>query len=119
MSNRDLVLPNFPPSEFMMGDKNVYDKMNREFLIKLQTLRTKCGFAFPINSSYRTEEYNRSIKGAKDSMHLYGRAVDIKCLNSLKRAILLREALNMGLSCGIYKTWIHIDDRDTQLVYVG
>jgi uncharacterized protein YcbK (DUF882 family) len=119
MSNKDLVLPNFPAKEFMMGDKNVYDKMNESFLIKLQVLRDRCGFPLVINSSYRTPEYNKSVGGSPGSYHILGRAVDIKCLNSITRARIIKEALNMGLSCGIYKSWIHVDDRDVQLVYVG
>jgi len=59
------------------------------------------------------------VGGATGSFHVQGRAVDIACNNSVTRGIILKNALAMGLSCGVYKTWIHVDDRDTQLVYVS
>ena len=109
----------FKPEEFKQGNEIVYDNMNKLFLSKLDTLRELCKIPLKINSSYRSEEYNKSIGGAPNSMHILGRAVDIACNNSITRCIILKHALNIGLSCGIYKNWIHVDDRDTQLVYVG
>lgn len=109
----------FKPEEFKMGNEVVYDKMNSEFLEKLDGLRYLCSIPLKLNSSFRSKEYNKSIGGATNSMHLLGRAVDIACNNSITRAIILKNALNMGLTCGVYKTWIHIDDRETQLVYHG
>ena len=114
-----MELKYFKPTEFKMGTEIVFDKMNSQFLEKLDTLRYLCGIPLKINSSYRTEDYNKSVKGAKNSMHLEGRAVDIACINSTTRAIILKNALAMGLSCGVYKTWIHVDDRDKQIVYHG
>ena len=114
-----MKLRHFTPEEFKMGKEIVFDKMNKDFLLKLDELRERCDIVFTINSSFRDPDYNKSVKGSDNSYHLLGRAVDVKCLYSTDRAIILKNALNMGLSCGIYKTWIHIDDRDNQLVYVG
>lgn len=112
-------LTHFKPEEFKMGSTIVFDKMNKDFLLKLDELRDKCNITLKINSSYRSPEYNRSIGGATGSFHILGRAVDIACNNSITRGIILKNALSMGLSCGVYKTWIHVDDREQQLVYVG
>lgn len=109
----------FKPEEFKMGVEIVYDKMNPDFLEKLDELRHLCNIPLKVNSSYRSKEYNRRVGGANNSMHLYGRAVDIACINSVTRAIILKNALNMGLTCGVYRTWIHIDDRENQIVYHG
>ena len=114
-----MELRHFEPYEFKMGSEIVFDKMNKDFLLKLDELRERCDIVFNINSSFRDPKYNSSVKGGTNSYHVLGRAVDIKCLYSNDRAIILKNALNMGLSCGIYKTWIHIDDRDDQIVYVG
>ena len=109
----------FKPEEFKMGNEVVFSKMNKDFLLKLDELRDKCKIPLKINSSYRSPEYNSSIGGATGSFHVLGRAVDIACNSSVTRGIILKTALSMGLSCGIYKTWVHIDDRKDQLVYVG
>ena len=113
------MLKYFRPEEFTMGNEIVFNKMNKDFLLKLDELRDKCKIPLKINSSYRSPEYNKSIGGATGSFHVLGRAVDIACNNSTTRAIILKNALSMGLSCGVYKTWIHVDDREGQIVYHG
>lgn len=113
-----MKLRHFKPEEFKMGREIVFDKMNTDFLLKLDELRERCDISLVINSSYRSVEYNSSVKGSTNSMHLLGRAVDIKCYDSITRLKILKNALELGLTCGIYKTWIHVDDRNGQLVYV-
>lgn len=100
-----------------MGDENVYDQMDKIFLESLDTLRHNAAIPFNITSSYRSPEYNASVGGAKRSMHLQGRAVDISCANSYNRRIIVMEALDLGLTVGIAKTFIHIDDRDNPIVF--
>ena len=46
----------------------------------LEPLREKSGAPIVINSGYRSEAVNRAIGGAKESNHLTGCAVDIRCL---------------------------------------
>ena len=107
----------FKENEFLMGGVEVFDKMDPIFLQKLDDLREKINSPMVITSSFRTEAYNKKIKGAKLSMHLYGRAVDISCQNSHYRALVLKEALNMGLSVGVGSNFLHLDDRANQLVF--
>lgn len=114
-----MKLVHFTPEEFKQGNKNVYNNMDKSFLVKLDKLRELCGMPLKINSSYRDKEYNKSVGGSENSMHILGRAVDIACNNSVTRGIILKNALNLGLTCGVYRNWIHVDDRLTQLVYVG
>jgi uncharacterized protein YcbK (DUF882 family) len=105
-------LKHFSPSEFVMGGENVFDKMNTEFLVKLDELREKVGQPISLLSSYRSPEYNAKIGGVKRSFHLLGRAVDIKCPSSQYRAAIMKEALNMGLTVGVMRTALHIDNRN-------
>lgn len=109
----------FKPEEFKMGKEIVFDKMDKDFLLKLDKLRELCNIPLKINSSYRSVNYNKSVGGASNSMHIYGKAVDIACNSSVTRGVILKNALNLGMSCGVYRTWIHVDNRDTQLVYVS
>lgn len=102
----------FNPVEFTMGGTNVFDNMNKEFLLKIDELRARCGVPFIVISSYRSPSYNRRIGGASRSYHLVGRAVDIEAKSSAIKAKIIREALAMGLSVGVMKNALHIDDRE-------
>ena len=107
----------FKPSEFTMGGENIYHLMDNLFLRTLDKLRYNSGERMNITSSYRSPEYNASVGGASKSMHLHGRAVDIVCTNSHSRMILIREALLLGMTVGVAGTFLHLDDRDYQIVF--
>ena len=47
------------------------------FLRALEELRVRMGFPFIVTSGYRCDVHNDAVGGAKDSSHVYGRAVDI------------------------------------------
>ena len=107
----------FKHYEFMMGNKNVYDKMDSNLLALLEVLRDNVGQALTITSSYRSPEYNKSIGGASRSQHLTGNAVDLSCKNGILRSKIVFQALKLGLTVGVAKSFIHIDNRETQLVF--
>jgi len=100
-----------------MGEEIVYSKMDRQFLTLLDALREKVGFHLKINSSYRTEEYNDFVGGVKGSLHCVGKAVDIACLDSKERAYIVAHALLLGLTVGVAKTFLHIDNRENQILF--
>lgn len=86
----------------------------------LRIFRETTGIPFVPNSCCRSARYNASIGGASRSYHLYegindGRqgtlAIDIPVQNDNQRAIMVKDALNLGWSVGVYKTFIHIDRR--------
>lgn len=84
--------------------------MDKDFLRKLDKLRHWCGFPFHITSGYRTKEYNIIVKGALDSSHMRGVAVDIRCRGNHERFVILRHAIRMGFNrIGIYNNHIHLD----------
>ena len=107
----------FDKSEFTQGRLNVFDKMQPDFLDKLDKLRGLCGFALVINSSYRSPQYNASIGGSKGSKHMEGIAVDLACTDSSKRAKIVLNALHLGLTVGVAKTFIHVDNRVGQIMF--
>ena len=113
-----MSLKYFNESEFTMGGVNVFDKMDTTFLRLLDSIREDCDFPFKINSSYRSEDYNKSIEGATRSKHLEGIAVDIHCTDSKKRSKIVYNALKYGLSVGVGKTFVHVDNRSNQLMFV-
>ena len=112
-----IELKHFKPSEFRMGQVNVFDKMDTVFLMQLDKLRDNINQPISITSSYRDKEYNKQIGGVKSSFHLKGRAVDIVCPTSHYRALVMKEALNLGLSVGVMNNALHLDNRDIQVVF--
>ena len=108
----------FEESEFMMGKENVFHKMDSIFLTRLDLLRALVNEPLSITSSFRSEDYNSNIKGSsKRSYHLKGRAVDLKCNNGTLRRKITQNALKLGLSVGVAKNFIHIDNRTNQIVF--
>jgi len=110
-------LKNFAPHEFMCAGKLVFDNMDADFLALLDQCRTDAGTPMVITSSYRTPEHNRKVGGAKSSMHLQGRAVDVRSTGGEHRAAIIKAALNLGLSVGVMENAIHLDNRETQTVF--
>lgn len=112
------ALKHFKPDEFVMGYTVVYDKMNADFLQKLDDLRDDVDpIQFHITSSYRTPEHNKKIGGYPKSMHLQGRAVDIVCTNGVDRRNIVWAAIEMGLTVGVGDDFLHIDDRDNPIIF--
>ena len=107
----------FTSSEFTMGGEDVSNMMDEQFLLMLDDLREEVGFSLKINSSYRSPEYNKSIGGSTGSKHMQGIAIDVHCTDSVRRAKVVCAALSMGLTIGVGKTFIHIDNREGQIMF--
>ena len=45
----------------------------------LNLIRSKLGRPIIINSAFRSPEVNRAVGGVKNSLHMQGRAADIRC----------------------------------------
>lgn len=101
-------LKHFTPAEFKAPDK-----MGAEFMDWLDGVRTLCGFAFKITSSYRDPAYNATVGGARDSAHtdVPCNAVDLMPANHFERFKIIEAAMNTGCSrVGLYPNGsIHLD----------
>ena len=53
-------------------------RLDEKLLAKLEALRVLWGKSIVITSGYRCERHNRKIGGARNSLHMKGKAVDIK-----------------------------------------
>lgn len=83
-------------------------------IIKLDGVRLELGEPMKLTSARRCEYWNSSptVKGAKDSQHLYGRAVDCWCPNGAYAMRVLKLAIKHGfVGVGVGKTFIHMDTR--------
>ena len=112
---------NFSKEEFDCNDGsempiNIYHNMVK-VANQLQTLRNYIGKPIQINSAYRSEEYNASIGGVKNSQHIMGRAADIviKGMTPIEVSKVIEELIDKGDilqgGIGIYSSFVHYDIR--------
>lgn len=94
------------------------EDMDQDFLRKLDYLRELCGFPLVLSCAYRSKEYDISKHRSGNSMHCKGRAVDILCRDSHKRAQIVFHASFAGLhGIGVSKSFVHVDDRADWLLW--
>jgi len=100
------------PSEVLVNVK--------ELANNLQVVRDLVCEVISINSAYRSPSHNKAVGGAKNSLHLQGKAADIVIENYtpsqvyyiLKQLIREDKISEGGLS--EYKTFVHYDIRKTR-----
>lgn len=93
--------------------------MSESFLKKLNSARHIAGIPFILNSAYRTPQWDRSHGRSGEGYHTIGHAVDVRCMNGTDRYKIVDGAIRCGLSCGIYRTFIHLDDRPESVIFYG
>lgn len=84
-------------------------------LEKLNEIRKAYGKPIVINSGYRSPAHNAAVGGVKNSMHVQGKAADIRptAANAADLPELQRicDALNAEGGVGFYNTFCHVDVR--------
>ncbi len=115
---------NFTKEEFDCNDGsempiNVYHNIVK-VANQLQSLRDYIGKPIQVNSAWRSEEYNASIGGVKNSQHIMGRAADIviKGMTPIEVSKIIEELISKGDmlqgGLGIYSSFVHYDIRGTK-----
>lgn len=112
---------NFRVREFACLDGSDPIFIDTELVNVLQKIRTHFGRAVTITSAYRTPPRNKSVGGTAYSMHLYGRAADIKVsgISPKKVAEYAEKILPNTGGIGIYDTFTHIDVRSVKSRWKG
>lgn len=88
-----------------------------EIIHNLQVIRDEVKVPISITSGYRSPEHNAKVKGAKDSQHVKGTAVDFKVhgLKPKEVALIVERLIKEGKikqgGIGIYPSWVHYDIR--------
>lgn len=88
------------------------NKMNQDFLEKLDDARRIAQVPFVINSGYRCPVHNAAV-GSKSENHPEGRAADIDIASGNHRLNVLQGLFKAGFRrIGIAKTFIHVDNMN-------
>ena len=94
------------------GDNDGFARIDPNVFVKLTIVSRRMGKKFNLNSGYRSPEYNSRIGGAKRSMHMTGKAIDVSTRgwSTEEKAEFIRLVSQEGfLGIGTYNTFIHID----------
>lgn len=91
-----------------------------ELVAILEKIRTHFGAPVIINSGCRCPAHNRKSGGVTGSQHLFGTAADIHISGVTSQAVAdFAETILPGGGIGIYKTFTHIDVRQTRARWQG
>lgn len=94
--------------------------MDSEFMKRLDVARYLAGFPFVLNCAYRNKSWEKAHNRSGDSFHCKGQAVDIRCGDGKKRALIVYSCWLAGLKgIGIYPTFIHVDMRKEPCLFLG
>jgi len=105
-------------------EKGSGQRMQPEFLEKLDKAREIAGIPFKITSGFRVPAdidrlKKKGYKVAKHSPHLGGWAADISTLDSVSRFIILQALIQVGFNrIGMGSTFIHVDCDPTKAPFV-
>jgi len=101
-----------PTSELIIVQSHVNPRVLPETWTKLENLAKSLGRTLTINSAYRSPEYNRQIGGARNSMHVQRKAIDIQWGTSSVqgRVDMIQKAIDAGFQgIGTYNSFMHVD----------
>lgn len=90
------------------------NKMDPEFIRKLDELRAACGWPFVVTSGYRSPTHSIEVKKGIPGTHTQGIAADIKVTGGVQRMDIVQKAMDLGFSgIGVAKGFVHVDTRTT------
>ena len=109
--NNFQISKHFNLREFQSPDTGEV-KINSKLIEKLELLRQRFGRPVIINSGYRTPEHNAKVGGSKNSLHVQGKAVDIRKVEGYTIDEMAELAEEIGFDgIGKYNWGIHVDIR--------
>lgn len=94
-------------------------QMDVSFLGLLDSARELSGVPFRLLSCFRSSEYDRKKGRSGKGYHTLGRAADVKCNDGVSRRKIVAACLQLGLSVGVYPSFLHIDNRENQIIFYG
>lgn len=111
------ITTNFKVKEFACSDGSDTVVIHPIIPLVCQMIRNKFNMPFTPNSAYRTVAHNKSVAGATNSNHTYGRAVDIPAKNGVTPKQLydfVNTLFGEWGEIGIYNWGIHVGVQETK-----
>jgi len=100
------------PSEWLEWMPHVNPAVLPEAREKLINLARSLGRPIRLNSGYRTPEYNASVGGARNSMHVQRKAIDVQwpLSGTEGKRQFIQKAIDAGFTgIGCYNSFCHVD----------
>ena len=105
-----MMAKDFTRDEFACGDGCGEDGIQDWFIEVLQDIRDIYGAPMIVTSGFRCEDHNKAEGGKPTSEHLDGIAADIKVSNSRERFLLIKAAIEAGITrIGVGSGFVHLD----------
>ena len=106
------ISPHFSREEFSCNCGCGFDAIHLPLLEMLEKIRVHFGKPLKTTSVNRCLDHNRRCNSKDTSQHVRGVAADIKMKGVTPQELYdyIQESIDPN-GLGIYKTWIHIDDR--------
>lgn len=101
-----------PTSEWINVQSHVNPRVLPDVWTKLENFAKSLGRVITLNSAYRTPEYNARVGGAKNSLHVQRKAIDVQWgTTSIQgRVDFIQKAIDAGFTgIGCYDSFCHID----------
>lgn len=92
-------------------DESIASQVRSLVVTVLQPLRSAFGKPLHINSGYRCPALNKVLKGAKNSQHTKGQAVDIASDNPFELAELVLQKKLPFDQMILYKNFLHVSHK--------
>ena len=116
---KEFIAKSSPLRELYENGTYTTVKIDDKLVAILQKIRDHFGKPIIITSGYRPFEYNKSVNGATASLHIEGRAADIK-INGITPKVLSKFCQSIGVKgIGTYKDFVHIDTRENKYYWNG
>lgn len=113
-SGDKMLTKNFSVKEFACSDGSDTVLIDTKLAALLQEIRNHFGKPVTINSAYRTSAYNKKVGGSSKSLHLTGKAADIK-IDGVSPYEIAKYCQSLGVKgIGLYNTFVHVDTRATK-----
>jgi len=101
-----------PTSEWITVQSHVNPRVLPAVWTNAENFAKSLNRVITLNSAYRTPEYNASVGGAKNSMHVQRKAIDVQwgTSNIQARIDMIQKAIDAGFTgIGCYNSFIHLD----------
>ena len=107
----DSTIPR-PTSEWIIVQSHVNPRVLDQVWTQAEIFAKSLGRPITLNSAYRSPAYNKSVGGAKKSMHTERKAIDVQwgTTSVQGRVDMIQKAIDAGFSgIGTYNNFMHVD----------